>query len=364
MDDDRNLQSPQNPFEASLPAILPSRYDAFEQLTHAWANGLIRQTVLTGDSGAGKTWLWRVAAESARTQSDLVRWVSVPQLPGGSGLGLLQTLRFNLEDHFIEEASTAEQTLSRVERRVYELSHDGFRVELVIEESHHLKREGFEVIRILQERLKSRGVHIGVLYVGQSLLLERFSRLSRHGRPVGWHLPHIALKEAMELLRWSRPDHSWTRAEADWIHRETLGNPRRIVRWSETWKPSQTIPSSPDSPIIKPGFGSSASSVQVQHVSKTWSEPLLPVKPPLEESEGLIEVGYDGEDAEISGSFYDPSDVHSAASANFVIDNYTHHEPEPLSGPHVWKDSGESYAPYGRPYQDQETVLDEELDPL
>ncbi len=365
MDDDRTHQRPQGIAENAMTAILPSRFEAFEQLTHAWAIGLIRQTVLTGESGAGKTWLWRSAAESARTQCDYVRWVSVPQLPGCSGLGLLQSLRFHLEDPTSEEIGTVEQTLIRVERRIIEMNQDGFRLEIVVEESHHLKREGFEVMRILQERLRSRGVQIGVLFVGQTPLLERFGRLSRLGRPVGWHLPHISMNEAIEILRWSRPDHAWTRAEADWIHRETLGNPRRIVRWSETWNPAEPSPVGPDSPIIKPGYGASRSNVEVQASSKSWSEPLLPVKPPLEESEGLIEVGYAGEWSESADPMFE--DYQMGDRADFPgldLDKYEHHQAESPSGPHVWKEPADTFSPLVRYAQNNALDNDEELEPL
>jgi hypothetical protein len=87
------------------------------------------------------------------------------------------------------------------------------------------------------------------------------------------------------------------------------------------------------------------------------------VKPPLEESEGLIEVGYDGEEAGMLDYLHSPPDNHSVMPVTFGTETFTHHEPEPLSGPHVWKDSADTFAPYGRQYQNQETVLDEELEP-
>jgi len=366
MDDDRNHQAYDNMAKDSIPTILTSRYAAFEGLSSGWIDGRISQSVLTGESGTGKSWLWRTAAETARTQAEHLRWISVPCLPGSNGAGLLQSLRYQLEDGWVAHSLTAEESITYVERKVTELAHDGYRLEVVVEESHHLEQEGFEVIRILQERLRYRGIRVGVLFVGQTRLLQKYSSLSRQGRPVGWHLSHLSLSETLEIIRWTRPELSWARAEADWIHRETLGNPRRIIRWSETWQPGQTQPAEPDAPMIKPGTrptDTKADTPATQTLTTWSSEPLLPVKPPLEESEGLIEVGYD--EADDAWPTTDTTPFFQAMEQSQT-------EPEAREssagqqadarGTRVWKEQGGGFSPYGLTKSMRESQLDDSIE--
>lgn len=368
MDDDRIHQAFDKMAQDSIPTILTSRYAAFEGLSKGWIEGQISQCVLTGESGSGKSWLWRKAAETARTQAEHLRWISAPCLPGSNGAGLLQSLRYQLEDGWAAHSVTAEESITYVERKVTELAHDGYRLEVVVEESHHLEHEGFEVIRILQERLRYRGIRVGVLFVGQTRLLQKYTSLSRQGRPVGWHLSHLSLSETLEMIRWARPELSWARAEADWIHRETLGNPRRIIRWSETWQPGQPTPAEHDSPMIKPGArpsDSKASAATTGHSLATWSsEPLLPVKPPLEESEGLIEVGYDESDehwpaSEPAPSFFTATADRTSDDDGLESSEDSMHQPR---GTKVWKEPGGVFSPYGLSRPNRETELDRSIE--
>lgn len=276
--------------------ILPSRGLALSGLADVWATGGSDIRFLTGAPGAGKSWLWRMAVEKTRSARSDLRWVWYPHWPGAKPADLIRALMGAIEESGIHERMSLERMYVRAERKIREFREDGFGLRIVVEEAHHLDFDGFEAIRILTERLRPVGIDISVLFVGRTTLVSKIRRVTGESRPSGWHLTHITLPETLELLKWfGGSEKSWTRAEADWIHREALGNPRRIIRWAES------VPGSPketDKPTIKPGFGYEASgwSPAASRVS-LLAEPLIPTRPPLAEGEGVIEVGYEDEDA-------------------------------------------------------------------
>jgi type II secretory pathway predicted ATPase ExeA len=340
--------------------ILSSRQPTFDQLAKDWTNRRAGQAVLTGATGAGKSWLWRKAAEHARGLRDDLRWIWVPQLPRSSGAELLRSLLTAVELSEADRSLTIDRVSTRLDRRLSELHEDGFRMVIVIEEAHHLHRDGYEMLRILRERLSTRGIEVSVLFVGQTSLIHRFRRISREPISHGWHLKYVTLPETLELLRWfGSSQRAWTRAEADWIHREALGNPRRILRWAETLQP---LPSETDKPTIKPGQGQEPSGLSRPASESTmWAEPLIPTRPPLNESEGFIEVGYEGEDELHSNTMSIDSEDVSGRPSGSDIDTLesTEHRPSVVR---YRFESAESFAPYGLGTARSETTMDSDLE--
>lgn len=354
MEHDRINTANPSGFHDPFSSILPSRQKIHLELSQAWIHDRLGLKTLTGESGIGKSFIWRNAAELVKSQCDDIRWIALSILPRNTSQGLLHAILIALEEAPVPFQLTPEQTLARVERRFLEIFADGFRPEIVVEESHHLSREGFETLRILKDRLSLHGIKVGILLVGQSPLRQKFGRLSRLWRPVGWHVQHIGAAETLALLQLSRTDAPWTRAEADWIHREALGNPGRIVRWTETFEPGQTKPLGVDSPIIKPGFGLVPKSAEAYASPPSYNQALLPVKPPLEESDGLIEVGYDeSESDEAIEAAYDAATENSGYSPH---DEPGMHEQE--SGTKYWIDAADSFAPYKPNSIKKERTLD------
>jgi hypothetical protein len=291
MDDDRQTTCETWERPADETHILSSRAKVYEDLRQAWLNRNLGLRMLTGESGIGKTFLWR------------------------------------------------EQLLARIEARFLAIHQDGYRAEIVVEESHHLSKEGFETLRIIRDRLLYHRLNAGVLLVGQSPLRNRFGRFSRLWRPAGWHLSHISASETLDLLRQINERNAWTKAEADWIHREALGNPGRIVRWTETFTPLPAESSDPkDKPLLKPGYAGASYSTGYE---KTLNEPLLPVKPPLEESDGLIEVGYDDAENELTAEI-DESYASTNQEQGRPVGIYGR---EP--GSKIWFDGASPFSPLG-----------------
>lgn len=339
--------------------ILPSRGLALSGLAEVWAAGASDIRFLTGAPGSGKSWLWRMAVEKTRAVRSDLRWVWCPHWPGAKPSDLIRALMSAIEESGIHERMSLERMYVRAERRIREFREDGYGLRIVVEEAHHLGFDGFESIRILTERLRPVGIDLSVLFVGRTTLVSKIRKVTGESRPSGWHLTHISLPETLELLKWfGGAEKSWTRAEADWIHREALGNPRRIIRWAET------VPGSPkesDKPTIKPGFGYEASgwSPAASRVS-LLSEPLIPTRPPLAEGEGVIEVGYEDDDLPAHGVFeigasgdsqYIHGEVPDADTAEFTSKTTRYR-----------LEAGESFAPYGLGSNRNEAAPESPLD--
>jgi|GEM_PF-5619736 len=272
--------------------ILSSRVPVLSALAEAWASPGSEIRILTGSAGTGKSWLWRHAVTRTREFRSDLRWIWVPKWPESRTPDLMRALLGALEDTGISVRMSFERSYIYTEQKVREIYEDGFGLRIVIEEAHLLDRKEFDSLRILNERLRPIGIDLAILLVGRSSLHQRYRRFSGDTRPAGWHLPHISLPETMELLEWfGGSNRSWTRSEVDWIHREALGNPRRIVRWAET------IPADAreaDKPMVKPGFGHDPGGKKpAVGEGALLAEALIPTRPPLAESEGVIEVGYD-----------------------------------------------------------------------
>lgn len=330
--------------------ILPSRVPVLSALADAWANPGPEPRILTGAAGTGKSWLWRHAVTRTRSMRSDLRWVWVPKWPESRTPDLMRALLGALEDTGISVRMSIERSYVYAERKVREIHEDGFGLRIVIEEAHLLDRKEFDSLRIFDERLRPIGIDMAILLVGRTSLHQRYRRFTGDTRPAGWHLPHISLPETLELLEWfGGSNRSWTRSEADWIHREALGNPRRIVRWAAT------IPGdSPeaDKPMLKPGFGYESGGKQpAVRESAILAEPLIPTRPPLAESEGVIEVGYE-DDFEAPPTMTAPwlgrdepeeprNDPDSAETQNTISTE------SPERKTRYRKESGESFAPYG-----------------
>lgn len=271
-------------FEAFL---LPSRQPAWDLCLGALEAGPI---LVTGESGVGKTWLWR-RLESHAAASWC--WLGVDLTPAndpadlyrlmGHGLGLLASdslgeARVDLADHLVE-------------RHV-----DGQRTALVVEEAHNLSAAVWEEVRVLANRLGREDGFAGLIVVGQSTLARRLS-----ARPLAAvearlaarvHLGPIDADEAFELLSRGRPDREWSPDEVDLLHRDSAGNPWRLLRLAGPAR-AETRPKK----SIAEAISRSLPAAAPPNSTSTAEAPLLgPGRPPLRVEDHLIEVGWSPED--------------------------------------------------------------------
>jgi type II secretory pathway predicted ATPase ExeA len=272
--------------------VLPSRGEAIERLRAALAIAE-GPSLVTGEAGVGKTWLWR------RLQAEMAppwRWASVDLTPAtdateffrliGYGLGLtgraaLGESRLDLADFLKERAA------------------DGDRWILVVDEAQNLSISVAEEVRVLANRLGRSDGFAGLLLVGQTALGRRLST-----RPlaalearlaVQVHLRPLDIEEASELLSRLHPGRSW---EGEWLerqHRDTGGNPRRLLLAMPAEAPA--LPSTPrgtQTRLVPSPARATSPSDPPAPPAPDWERTVVGAsKPPLRVEEGVIEVGWE-----------------------------------------------------------------------
>jgi len=263
--------------------LLPSRGPALELCRASIGAGPI---LVTGDAGVGKTWLWRrLAAESPGS----CRWLGVDLTPADGPADLYRLIgrELGLTEPGASGAGRVEIADYLAERRV-----DGDRRALVVEEAHNVSPAVWEEVRVLANRLDRADGFAALLLVGQTALARRFS-----ARPLASiearlaarvHLGPIDADEALVLLAHLRPGRDWTREEAEAIHRDSAGNPRRMLR--RTPPPPRPAPvAAVARPIAAP---MSTPTPAIAHTPAPGQP-----RPPLRSEENLIEVGWSPDDA-------------------------------------------------------------------
>jgi type II secretory pathway predicted ATPase ExeA len=294
-----------------------SRRDALETLRRALTTRKAPTLLLTGETGAGKTWLWKrlireippswrtLAVELSATLDvvDLFNLIgqgmgiTIPNRAGAARGALLSALRVEAADGrswilVLENAQTAsDEVWSELQALIQAMeTSEGFSALVLVGPT--------ELARLLDSRRVSAVT----------------ARLSAHV-----HLLPLDLDEASELLRThdglSIPDLSTLEA----LHRDAGGNPRRLLQLAGK---VHGAPSGPERPVqfpepvkqipvtVEPQLGEPAAlqsqspaveagpapSPEAPPASSQppASTPLFPGRPPLREEEGLIEVGWNG----------------------------------------------------------------------
>jgi type II secretory pathway predicted ATPase ExeA len=350
--------------------VLPSRRPALDLCRDALAAGPV---LLTGDAGVGKTWLWRLLrAESPPSR----RWLGVDLTPAdtpadfyrlvGHGLGLLEpdasASRVGLVDFLTERAVAGDCPA------------------LVVEEAHNLSAAVWEEVRVLANRLGEPGGFAALILVGQTPLARRFTTRPFAGieyrLAARVQLGPIDADEARELLTRLRPGRAWSSDEAEALHRDSAGNPGRLLR--------RVGPAEIARPVKSPTSRPIPMTAPEPPVSASGSVPSLlgQSRPPLIVEDHLIEVGWSPESDPLDEDELDPgTSGDPSASEEEVRDHYAAlqawrewsenqarrglaaagpaTEPEagvesdqvssPLATrPTIWADGEQSFAPFGQ----------------
>ena len=277
--------------------LLPSRESAYRICleTLVDAAGAI---LLTGDAGMGKTWLRRkISAE----QGYPFRWLDVEIVPSdtpdqldrkvASALGLARTDRLAWQEFLAERSGEGERWV------------------VSIDEAHNLTPELLEEVRVLSGFL-TNSCSATLWLTGQTSLARRLGTpanrpfASRLG--VAARIGPIDADEAQILLEAWHPDREWSTDEAERLHRDAGGEPRLLEqlarRTSRALRPSlgalPTIglgrPDTPLSATLPPQPPPRETRVD------SGAPPLLgPSRPPLRMEDGLIEVGWSPDSADL-----------------------------------------------------------------
>lgn len=289
------------PIERELPRrrslspelLLPSRAAALERL-HAALLDQDGPLLITGEAGAGKTWLsrrlearvgypWRwayvdvtPATEPAGLLRDIARRVGLPQTTRTSA-------RWAFADALAESAA------------------EGERWALVVEEAHNASDAVWEEIRVLGNHLAAADGFAGIVLVAQTSLARRLGTraLAPLGARLGLHvhLQPLDLEEALRLLDSIAPGWSTTARVREELHRDALGNPRRLAQLVARFPRHADIAESTPEPVGEASAPSNGDRPAPLESRPVFSPPsLVPVKPPLRDEDGVIEVGWDPTD--------------------------------------------------------------------
>ncbi len=346
------LETRRSPIDADRFAV-SSRRRALDRLHGASRGGPIGPVLITGEPGAGKTWLVRRLVEGLPAGW---RAASIELATALDGLELLRLVGDGLGLAMPDRLGAARLTLGAGLRDAHA---DGRKWLLIVNEAQRAGAEVREELQVLSNQLGGAGGFDGLILLGRTELARELaargprawsSRLAMHV-----HLPPLDLDEARELLK---RDGHLTEPELEEIHRDALGNPRAMRRLAEArgWasrpsgteapapgRPAGTFrlpragsrgevrlkgrpdrPASPDGPGI-PGPAEESTSTPPRPAS------LLPARPPIRIEDGLVEVGWEGdleaeathpEQAAIEGETGAPSPFETDPSEQLVEDRY------------------------------------------
>ena len=302
--------------------------------------------MITGEPGAGKTWLVQQLASLlpscwGSTRVDLTRAMTA--------LDFLQLIGHLLGAPLAEGLGAARARLDSI---LHDDDIDGRRWLLVVDEAHRGSPVVWDEIQALVNQSGRPGGFGAMVVLGDTELVRAFatrrfggcaSRLRVH-----LHLPPLDLDEARELLALTGQDHVAADRAFEELHRDSRGNPGGLLRLAQRrpapWRliadptpdraphdgvsawPGIPVPrtrnsNGPDQPeTLDIEHAASASRVAAAHSDQRRAETpsLLPARPPIRVEEGLVEVGWDGD---LESELMEPKDTTTNAETRLADDS-------------------------------------------
>ena len=280
--------------------VLPSRRPALDLCRDAIRAGSGKgaatgPVLVSGDSGVGKSWLWRRLEAEAFPSC---RWIGVDLTPADDPDDFYRLIARELG--LIEPGATG-RAVSRVELidHLAERQADGLRTALVVDEAQNVSPEIWEEVRVLANRLDRPGGFASMMLVGLTSLALRFSTrpfASIEARLASRvHLGPIDADEAADLLARLRPGREWPTDEVEALHRDAAGNPGRMLR---RVVPTRAIGPTAEPPARMLATLEARPTVVDRPVPVASPAPLTgPDRPPIRVEENMIEVGWSPDEA-------------------------------------------------------------------
>ena len=225
--------------------VLPSR---------AAALGIVREALrtpsgpvlVTGAAGVGKTWLCRkLQAEWGSPW----RWVFVDLTPATDPSGLYRLIGHALG--FVADADPGESRLE-LSDFLQESSADAGRWVLTVDEAQNAAPGVWEEVRVLGNRLGRADGFAGMVLVGQTPLARRLGAQSLSALEVRIsarvHLQPLACDEAREFLLAEMPGPVPGEEVVERWHRDSGGNPRRLLQLAARPVADNGRPARPSAP--------------------------------------------------------------------------------------------------------------------
>jgi type II secretory pathway predicted ATPase ExeA len=325
MDHDQGLttETSERP-RGDSPLAVSSRRRALDRLRAAALAGQARPILITGEPGAGKTWL---ADQLGRLLPSAWRSTRVDLTRAMTALDFLQLVGHSLGVPLSEGLGA---TRARLNSILHDDDVDGRRWLLFVDEAHHASPVVWDEIQALVNQLGRPGGFAAVVVLGdtelvRSLTTRAFGGFASSVR-IHLHLPPLDLDEARELLVFTGYDHVAAGRALEELYRDARGNPGSLIRLAQRrpgpWRvisdhsperePRDSDPTWPRQPALRNGNSSgserpealdveqtsSVSQATTAHLDRTRPEllpSLIPAKPPIRDEDGLVEVGWDGD---------------------------------------------------------------------
>ncbi len=262
--------------------------------------------LVTGEPGSGKTWLVERAIETIGAGPRTVRVALSSSLDEAGflylvaqGLGLAAPLAIGPARHAIA-------------RTLHEESAEGRGWLLVVEDVDRASETVAEALRALAHGLDGQAEFAGIVLVGSTdtirFLAERTRR--RLGAMVAHHvhLGPLDFDEAVEILAPGLELDAATRARLQRLHRDSRGNARLLRRLHDRVPLVEDRSADIEKPADHRAIASPPAHEADSHLTPRRTpaattlmasdptESLLPTRPPIRVEEGLIEVGWEGDD--------------------------------------------------------------------
>ena len=278
--------------DAFLP---PSRQAILDLGRAALAVGPI---LVTGEAGVGKTWTVDRLTRSVAT----CRWIVVDLTPGDGPADLYRHVARGLGLAHDPMGTTRLDVLEALAERAADDERHG----LVVDEAQNLAAGVWEEIRVLANRLGRSDGFAHLILVGQTSLARRFATraLAAVEARLAGHLQvrPFDLADAGAWLARRHPALSFTAEDLEAIHRDSGGNPGRLLRRSTAISarlarrdPIEVASGATGSrpPVRETALDGSARPAMI---APGLAVPPTP-RPPLHVEENAIEVGWSTDDS-------------------------------------------------------------------
>jgi general secretion pathway protein A len=287
-----------------------SRRRALDRLWTVFQGGPSGPVLITGEPGAGKSWVVRRFCEGLPTG-----WGSA-EVELTSSLDSLELLHLVGAQLGLEMPERLGAARLRLGARLRDDAVDGRRWLMIVDEVQRGTAESWEEMQALSNQLGQRGGFAAMILQGRTELAREVSTQRRQGwtnrLSLHIHLPPLDLDEARALLR---VDGRITELELEAIHRDTLGNPRAMLRIAAAWGRSSrpAVAETPDSgpaaasplrrprPVgsFRPEEDGATDNAGIRTIRDAPPAPrlpsLIPARPPIRLEDGLVEVGWEGD---------------------------------------------------------------------